>query len=95
MQEPDEAAAYLNAVLEENDNEFFFLALSNVVQATAMLKGTQKANLNIENLDRMLSKKGKPELSKLYALLGSIGLEISIKPANEPNCLSEKRVSDE
>ena len=95
LQDPEEASAYLNAALEENDNEFFFLALKNVVQATAMLKGTQKANLNRENLYRMLSKKGNPDISNLRALLGSIGLEISIKPANEPNCLSEKRVSDE
>ena len=82
LQNPEEAAAYLNAALEENDNELFLLALRNVVQAAGMTKVAKKANLNRENLYRMLSKKGNPELSSLWALLGSIGLEISINPAH-------------
>jgi len=82
LQNPEEAAAYLNAALEENDNELFLLALRNVVQAAGMTKVAKKANLNRENLYRMLSKKGNPELSSLWALLDSIGLEISINPAH-------------
>lgn len=82
LKDPNEAAAYLNAALEENDNELFLLALKNVIKATGMTKVAKKANLNRENLYRMLSKKGNPELSSLWALLSSIGLEISITPSH-------------
>lgn len=82
LKDPNEAAAYLNAALEENDNELFLLALKNVVKAAGMTKVAKKANLNRENLYRMLSKKGNPELSSLWALLSSIGLEISINPSH-------------
>jgi len=33
LQDPSEAAAYLNAALESNSDELFFLALQNVAQA--------------------------------------------------------------
>ena len=82
LKDPDEAAAYLNAALEENDNKLFLLALRNVVKASGMSKIAKKANLNRENLYKMLSKKGNPEFSSLWALLHSVGLEISINPAH-------------
>ena len=83
LQDPEEAAAYLNAALEENDNKLFLVALRDVVKAAGMSKVAKQANLNRENLYKMLSKKGNPELSSLWALLGSIGLEISINPAHQ------------
>lgn len=82
LQDPAEAAAYLNAALEENDNELFLIALKDVVKAIGMTKVAKKASLNRENLYKMLSNKGNPELSSLWALLSSIGLEITISPSH-------------
>ena len=78
LKDPKEAAEYLNAALEEGDNELFLLALKNVVKASGVTKIARKANLNRENLYKMLSEKGNPELASLWSILSSIGLKISI-----------------
>lgn len=76
---PDEAAAYLNAALEENDQEIFLLALRDVAEVRGFAQVAQGAELNRENLYRMLSPTGNPQLSSLNALLRSIGLRLAIE----------------
>lgn len=78
LKDPKEAAEYLNAALEEGDNELFLLALKNVVKAYGVTNIARKAHLNRENLYKMLSEKGNPELASLWSILSSIGLKISI-----------------
>lgn len=78
LKDPKEAAEYLNAALEEGNNELFLLALKNVVKASGVTNIARKANLNRENLYKMLSEKGNPELASLWSILNSIGLKISI-----------------
>lgn len=82
LKDPREAAAYLNAALEEGDNELFLLALKNVVKASGVTNIARKTHLNRENLYRMLSEKGNPELTSLWSILSSIGLKISIDTAS-------------
>jgi probable addiction module antidote protein len=75
------ATEYLNAALEENDEAAFLTALKNVVEAQGMSKIARKANLNRENMYRMLSENGNPRFSNLMSLVNSLGLSISIRPA--------------
>ena len=80
LKEPCEAAAYLNAAIEEGDREVFLLALRNVAEANGgMGVVAAKANLSRESLYRMLSKKGNPEIKSLYSLLHSMGLRLAIE----------------
>lgn len=76
---PDEAAAYLNAALEENDQEVFLLALRDITEARGFSLVAQETSLNRENLYRMLSSTGNPQLSSLNALLRSMGLRLAIE----------------
>ncbi|MDP3110862.1 MAG: hypothetical protein Q8M71_02015, partial [Thermodesulfovibrionales bacterium] len=39
----------------------------------------EKAHLNRENLYRMLSKKGNPEIKSLLTLLSAMGLRLRVK----------------
>lgn len=78
LKNPKEAAAYIDAALEEADSELFIVALRNVVEAQGMTKVARKAKLNRENMYRMLSSKGNPEFSSLWALLTSLGLRLSV-----------------
>ncbi|GAB1355026.1 MAG TPA: putative addiction module antidote protein [Candidatus Rifleibacterium sp.] len=78
LKDPKEAAEYLNAALEEGNNELFLLALKNIVKAYGVTNIARKAHLNRENLYKMLSEKGNPELASLWSILNSIGLKISI-----------------
>ena len=65
LADPEEAAAHLNAALEENDQELFLLALRDITEARGFSRVAQDASLNRENLYRMLSPAGNPELSSL------------------------------
>jgi probable addiction module antidote protein len=82
LTDPEEAAAYLNAALEENDQEVFLLALRDIAEARGFTQIAQNAVLNRENLYRMLSSTGNPQLSSLNALLRSVGLRLSVEVAS-------------
>ncbi|MBI1293947.1 putative addiction module antidote protein [bacterium] len=79
LQNPEEAAAYLNAALAENDQEAFLLALRDVANAHGFSQLAQDTQLNRENLYRMLSATGNPQLSSLNALLHSVGLRLAVE----------------
>lgn len=79
LADPKEAAAYLNAALEENDQEVFLLALRDITEARGFSQVAQDASLNRENLYRMLSSNGNPQLSSLKTLLHSMGLRLAIE----------------
>jgi probable addiction module antidote protein len=80
LADPCEAAAYLNAAIEDGDRAVFLLAIRNVAEAhggMAALAG--KAGLNRESLYRMLSKRGNPEIKSLSALLHAMGLRLAVE----------------
>jgi probable addiction module antidote protein len=80
LKNPREAAAYLNAAIEEEDRGVFLLALRNVAKAHGgMASIAEKANLNRESLYRMLSKKGNPEIESIHVLLRAMGLRFAIE----------------
>lgn len=81
LKEPAEAAAYLDAVLEDGDQGAIMIALRQVAQAQGGLaKVARKAHLTREAAYKMLSKSGNPELRSLSAVLKATGLRISVKP---------------
>lgn len=80
MKNHNGAAAYLNAAIGEGDRGVFLLALRNVVEANGgMAAVSDKANLSRENLYRMLSKRGNPEIKSLLRLLHAMGFKLSIE----------------
>lgn len=81
LRDPHEAAAYLNAAIEEGDRELFLLALRNVADARlgGMSQLAEIAGLNRESLYRMLSGKGNPALSSLDKLLHALGLRLAVE----------------
>lgn len=81
LRDPEEAAAYLSAALEEIDKELFLLALRNVADAQGGLsKLAEATGLNRENLYRMLSDKGNPEFYSLVTLLDALGFQLTVEP---------------
>lgn len=80
LKDPEEAAAYLDAALEEGDPRLFLLALRNVAEAHGgLLKLSQKTKLNRVNLYRMLSRQGNPEINSLAKLLDAMGFRLAIE----------------
>ena len=84
LKDPTEAAAYLNAAIEEGDRAAFLLALRNVAEAHGgMTTVAEKAHLNRESLYRMLSSRGNPEIKSLANLLHAVGLRLAIEPESD------------
>ena len=71
LADPKEAAAYLNAALEDGAQDVFLLALRDIAEAKGMSRLSRHAKLNRENLDQMLSRKGNPQLSSIEVATGN------------------------
>lgn len=83
LEEPEEAAAYINALLEDGDESALLLGFRDVVDARGLGEIAKITGLNRENLYRMLSKQGNPRLSSLIALLKALGLSLSVEVRKE------------
>jgi probable addiction module antidote protein len=79
LQDPAEAAAYLDAALEDEDSRVFLLALRDVAEARGIGRVATEADLSRESLYRMLSEEGNPRLSSLDALLRALGLRLAVE----------------
>jgi probable addiction module antidote protein len=81
LHEPKNAAAYLDAAIEDGDPAALMLALRHVAQAQGgVAKLARKSKLSREATYRMLSKSGNPELRSLHAMLRAAGLRLSVRP---------------
>ena len=81
LKDPAEAAAYLEAVIEEGDQAALMLALRQVAQAQGgIAEVARKARLTREATYKMLSKAGNPELRSLKAVLAATGLRLAVRP---------------
>lgn len=80
LADPEEAAAYLNAALEDGSQDVFLLALRDVANARGLTHLARETSLNRENMYRILSEKGNPQLSSLTALLDALGLKLAVEP---------------
>ena len=89
LQNPEEAAEYLNAALEEGDTEMLLVALRNVAEAHGgMSKVSRETELNRANLYKMLSKNGNPEIKTLDQVLHIFGLRVLITTIKKSQRLS-------
>ena len=81
LHDTDEALAYLNEALKDDDQRLFLLALKNVLEAQGgdITSLAQKTDLNRENLYRMLSKRGNPKLTSIVSVLNALGLQLAVQ----------------
>ena len=83
LRDPEYAAAYLNAVLSDDEEagveERFLIALRDVAKAHGISQISEESDLNRQNLYKILSENGNPELRTLTILLGTIGLRLSVE----------------
>src|SRR5205814_4826952 len=80
LRNPEQAAHYLNACLDDKDPRVFLLALRDVADSRGGIRAlSQDAGLNREALYRMLSKSGNPSLDSLAAVLKALGLRLAVQ----------------
>lgn len=83
LQNPEFAAEYFNAALEEGDMGVILLSVKNLVEAKGgMSKVAQQTGLNRESLYRALSEDGNPKISTFYKVLNAVGVKLIAMPDN-------------
>jgi probable addiction module antidote protein len=78
LADPDEAAAFLSAALEEDDPALFLRALGQVARARGMTETAERAGMNRVSLYKALSETGNPELRSVVGVLHAIGLKLEV-----------------
>src|SRR5204863_10185114 len=80
--DPDFAAEYLKAALEDEDEpRVLLIALRHLAQAQGIAKVAKAAGIERESLYRALSIHGNPRLSTLVAVTKAIGLKLTVEAA--------------
>jgi probable addiction module antidote protein len=83
LKDPANAAAYVEAALEQGETEGLLQALRNVAEARGgVARIAAKTGLNREALYRTLSRRGNPQLKSLTAILSATGLRLSVSPSD-------------
>ncbi|MFN9857038.1 MAG: DNA-binding protein [Pseudanabaena sp.] len=79
LKDPLEAAAYLDAVIEDGDFEHILLALKNVAEAQQDITNNSKNNkLNLDLNPQLLLNQQPSELMTIAKLLNQLGLKLSV-----------------
>ena len=80
--DPDFAAVYLAAALDEADQpggqNALLAALRQIAEAQGMASVAERAGIPRESLYRALSPRGNPTLKTLLALLNATGLRLGV-----------------
>jgi len=81
--DPEFAAEYLRAALEEDDEPAVLLiALRHIAEARGgIAKVAKAAGIERESLYRALSLRGNPRLSTLVAVTKAVGLRLTVETA--------------
>ena len=80
LTDPNEAAAYVEAVLELDDPAALLLALRQVAKAHGMTEVARRADVGEKMLFQALSANGNPTLSTIQKVLHAVGLRLSVTP---------------
>ncbi|HKX80511.1 MAG TPA: addiction module antidote protein [Novosphingobium sp.] len=69
---------YLEAAMEGNDPKHIASALGDVARSKGMSQIAKKSGLGRQALYNALSENGNPTLETLVAVLGALGLELTV-----------------
>ena len=80
LQTDDDIAAYLDAVLEEDDPALVTHALAIIARAKGMTQLADEAGVSRESLREVLSPEGKPEFATVLRVVRALGLQLHAAP---------------
>ena len=81
--DPDFAADFLAAAMDENDEEFLSEALAKVVKIHGASKIADEAGIARQAVYKMLSSEGNPSFKNVSKLLEAVGLELTVRPKKD------------
>ncbi len=74
----ESVAAYLNAVLAEDDPALLTIALGNVARSEGMTEIAKATGLTRASLYKALSAEGNPEFATVQKVLQALGLKLAV-----------------
>ena len=80
LQTEEDIAAYLEAVMEENDPSLLAAALGDIARARNMSQLAKEVGMSREGLYKALSGEGNPACSTISKIANALGLQLTIKP---------------
>ena len=81
LKDPVEAAGYLNAALEENNEKFFLEALRDVADAQGgITKLAEATSMSRTSLYKTLSGNVRPKISTLRSIMEALGSKLTVAP---------------
>ena len=78
LQTEEDILYYLEAAMEGNDPKHIASALGDVARSKGMSQIAKKSGLGRQALYNALSENGNPTLETLVAVLGALGLELTV-----------------
>lgn len=79
LETEEDILCYLEAAMEGNDPKHIASALGDVARSKGMTEIAKKAGLGRQALYGALSETGNPTLETLTAVLGALGLELTVQ----------------
>lgn len=76
--------AYLNAILEENDNALLAEALGDIAKARGMTQIARDADIGRESLYKALRSGASPRFDTISRVLGALGVKLVAVPKDTP-----------
>lgn len=81
-EDPEFAAGYLKAAIEDDDEpRVLLIALRHLAQARGVAKVAKAAGIERESLYRALSGNGNPRFSTISAVMKAIGVKLTVEAA--------------
>ena len=77
---PEEAAEFLNLVLEDGDPDELAAALGAIARSEGMTKISERSGLTRASLYKALSSQGNPYFSTIVRVLGACGMHLEVVP---------------
>jgi probable addiction module antidote protein len=85
LKEPEHAATFLNAALEDANRDFFLTALRSVARAWGGLSLlADVSDISKTTMYRALSRQGNPDFRKISTILENMGLRLTVEPVATP-----------
>ena len=83
LRTPREMAAYLEACLEESDNDAAFIAkaLGDIARAKGMAQVARDSGLSRESLYKALSGERSPDFETVLRVIEALGIKLHAKAA--------------
>lgn len=73
-------AEYLNAVLEEGNENEIVIAIGHIAKAIGMTKIAEETGMSRPSLYKALSEGSKPQFSTIIKVLKAVGGQLKINP---------------